>query len=281
MTGFSDAWLALREPADLRARNPELMGALAEAVTGREELVIVDLGCGTGSTLRALAPLFDPAIRQRWMLIDHDDRLLSAARKRLAGWADHTSEEGGDLHLKFSGRSIRVTFNRSDLAEGVEQLLQPDALVTASAFFDLVSEEWIEQFSQAAASRRCVVYAALTYDGREYWLPPILSDGAMLAAFRQHQRRNKGIGKAAGPFAAERLCSALMARGYDVMTAPSDWLLDRKKEAELIRELARGSAHAITELGLFDQTVIDNWRERRERAETVCIGHTDILGLPR
>ena len=45
--GFSADWLALREPADHAARDGDLLAAAAQ-VAGA---VIVDLGCGTGSTL--------------------------------------------------------------------------------------------------------------------------------------------------------------------------------------------------------------------------------------
>ena len=63
MSGFSADWLTLREPADHRARNPALVEALARHLGGRA-VRVTDLGCGTGSNLRALAPLvaeFGPA----------------------------------------------------------------------------------------------------------------------------------------------------------------------------------------------------------------------------
>ena len=74
MSGFSAEWLALREPADQRARNSDLLGALTRRFAGRDTLSVVDLGCGAGSNLRALAPALPR--RQRWRLVDHDAALL-------------------------------------------------------------------------------------------------------------------------------------------------------------------------------------------------------------
>ena len=68
MTRFAD-WLALREPADAAARSAELVDRLAL----RSPLLIHDLGSGTGSMARWLAPRL-PA-PQRWVLQREDDRL--------------------------------------------------------------------------------------------------------------------------------------------------------------------------------------------------------------
>ncbi|MDN5934161.1 MAG: class I SAM-dependent methyltransferase, partial [Pseudonocardia sp.] len=63
-------WLALREPADAAARSTDLLGDLAPAV-------IHDLGCGTGSMLRWLAPRLPTP--QHWVLHDRDTALLDRA----------------------------------------------------------------------------------------------------------------------------------------------------------------------------------------------------------
>ncbi len=77
MTGFSADWLALREPFDARARNPVVLDAVIAALKGYPSIRIVDLACGTGSTLRALAPRLP--VEQNWRLIDNDLGLLARA----------------------------------------------------------------------------------------------------------------------------------------------------------------------------------------------------------
>ena len=76
---FDLDWLALREPADREARDPALLAAAA-AMAG-DGRVIVDLGCGSGATWRALAPLTsaDPP----WRLVDNDAVALEAAARRI------------------------------------------------------------------------------------------------------------------------------------------------------------------------------------------------------
>src|SRR5215831_5283458 len=77
MSGFSADWLALREPHDLRARNRTVLDAVVASVAAIPSPRIVDLACGTGSTLRALAPRFPAG--QNWRLADNDLSLLARA----------------------------------------------------------------------------------------------------------------------------------------------------------------------------------------------------------
>lgn len=57
---YAPQWLQLREPADAAARAPELLDPLRIRLANRPgrggDLVIHDLGCGTGSMGRWLAP---------------------------------------------------------------------------------------------------------------------------------------------------------------------------------------------------------------------------------
>ena len=97
MSGFDPAWLDLREGADHRARNGDVLATCAAHFATRDHVRVVDLGCGSGSNLRALAPHLP--VRQSWRLVDHDSILLDAARARLARWAE-TAEETGDGTLR-------------------------------------------------------------------------------------------------------------------------------------------------------------------------------------
>ena len=76
MSGFSADWLALREPYDC-ARAIRRFSTRSRSLKPLSSVRIVDLACGTGSTLRALRPHL-PA-RQNWRLVDNDLGLLARA----------------------------------------------------------------------------------------------------------------------------------------------------------------------------------------------------------
>jgi hypothetical protein len=213
---------------------------------------VVDLGAGSGATLKALHAALPQA---RWRLIDDDAALLALAAKAAAE------------------RGAAVETRRIDLARDLAAALAPaPALVTASAFFDLAGAAWIEAFADAAAAAGAAVYAALTYDGRESWAPPHPEDAAVHARFLADMRRDKGLGPALGAEAGSFLAAALAARGYRVTTADAPWRLESPRDAALIAALADGSADAAD--------ASPDWRAARRAATAVAIGHLDVLALP-
>ena len=275
MSAFTTDWLDLREAADHRARNRDLLDRLGAHFAGHDTLHILDLGCGTGSTLRAINDRLPN--EQHWTLVDHDPDLLAAARLRLHGLG---FEETGSPPLRKTGvRSvIDVTLLHGDLAGDLDNLAdaRPD-LITASALIDLVSGDWIDALAEYATSHGAVVYAALTYNGRETWSPPHADDEDVLTAFRADQRRDKGFGPALGPDGTEALATALGNRGYTVETGPSPWLLG-VNERVLIDELASGIVQAMCPA--IGSDTADNWLAARHQATAVEIGHVDLLAFP-
>lgn len=278
MSGFSAEWLHLREPADHRARNAEVLRACADLFRCRESISLTDLGCGTGSNVRAMAAHL-PA-QQEWLLVDHDEALLAAARKTLSGWADHAASEGERLLLSKGSRKMDIAFARADLVRDRERILaRPADLVTAAALFDLASPDWLAAFVTTLASHRTPLYTTLIYNGEETWTPAHTSDADMQAAFHAHQLTDKGFGAAAGPRAARLLADALTQTGYRVVSEDSAWVLDNSQVA-LIRELATGVARAVAETGHIADAVIKDWHASRLTAASCTIGHTDILAVP-
>lgn len=276
MSGFSPEWLALREPIDHRSRNAELAQAMNARFQQRSTVKVVDLGCGTGSNLRAMAPLLPDT--QSWTLVDYDDGLLDAARDALLRWAGSSRVDGERLVLTKGSRQVTVRFRRANLNAGLDAALadKPD-LVTASALFDLCSADFIKTFARAVAQRQAVFYTVLTYNGIQRWTPRQPSDGAMIAAFHAHQMTDKGFGPSAGPTAPAHLADAFRVSGYNVLEGDSPWLLGTRDRA-LVAELASGFADAVRETGKADDKSVDAWANVvRTGAE---VGHTDTLALP-
>jgi SAM-dependent methyltransferase len=283
MSGFSADWLSLREPADHAARNPALLAELEAYFSDQSRLDIVDLGCGTGSNLRALAAHLPPL--QHWLLVDHDPELLKAAQKKLIAFADEVISTD-PLHIVKGKATLFVRFQQADLAAGAADFLmhKPD-LVTAAALFDLISAPWITKFAQDVAAIGAVFYTALTYNGVHEFQPTHPLDGSILAAFHRHQQSDKGFGLAAGPQAPQILAEAFEALDYEVDRAPSPWILSSPRVSgpahqTLQQELIRGIAAAVRETGSVGEEDTASWLEAHLAGTSCQIGHEDCLAVP-
>lgn len=257
MSGFSIDWLNLREPADLSARDTGLIKTLINFLP--EHARIVDLGSGTGSTLRALCS--NSSVDYRWRLLDIDPLLLAEARHR-------------------HGNTLSLETLQTDLNDVNSLPLEDAFLVSASALFDLASQDFVDRLCLRLSEHRLAFYAALNYDGHMQWTPAHPLDKTVTDVFNQDQRRDKGFGPALGPTATEALLVGLRQAGYQVEVADSPWQLGPDQE-RLSRELLAGIASAVSDM--LGEAVVKDWLDFRIKhaASGQCIvGHQDILALP-
>lgn len=265
MSGFSADWLTLREPYDLNARNPAVINTLATSLEPLSSVWVVDLACGTGSTLRALSP-FLPA-QQSWKLVDNDLSLLARA-------ADAPR-----------AKQLTVTTIPLDLNRDLEAALDgPVDLVTTSALLDLVSEPWLDRLVVEIAVRAIPLYAALSYDGRTTLMPPDPLDADIVAAVNAHQRTDKGFGPALGPAAAAFAITRFEALGYSVVHGTSDWVMG-PDDFDIQTEVLDGWASAAHEVGALSLAETTAWLTRRRgavaaRLSSLSVGHVDFFATP-
>lgn len=286
---FSAEWLSLREPMDIDARPLVLVQRLAAHLPKDRPLGIVDLGCGTGSNLRALAPALPAA--QVWRMVDQDPLLLRELPHRMRPWAEgrgllqrwEDADESVLVLENEAGTRLRLELEVRDLSGTADSLdFAGRDLVTASALMDLVSADWLEVLADTVTAAGAALYAALTYTGKVQWTPVDPMDEEVTALLNRHQRGDKGFGPAVGPEAPQALANAFLNRGYTVTTEPSDW----HAEPEAVRfqtHLIEDFAAAAAELTPPDHTAaLNQWRQRRLQAverghSRVRVGHVDLL----
>jgi trans-aconitate methyltransferase len=267
---YAPQWLELRESADAAARAAELLDPLrirlANLPGGAVGLVVHDLGCGTGSMGRWLAPRLDGA--QQWVLHDHDPALLHLATVR----APRAAADGSP---------VTVTTRRGDLAHLTAADLAGASLVTASALLDVLTRDEIDTLVTACVGAGCPALLTLSVAGRVELTPSHPMDAEIADAFNAHQRR----GELLGPEAINVACEAFAQHGATVRVHPSPWQLGAGHPA-LTEEWLRGWVGAACE----------ERPELAERAEVylterlkscmadelrVVVHHSDVLALPR
>jgi SAM-dependent methyltransferase len=250
MTGeFSESWLSLREPADAAARSAELVGLLPEGIH-----TVRDLGCGTGSLARWLAPLLPGA--KRWILVDRDPALLAHAA---------------------AITPFPVEPVRGDVTELTAADLAESDLVTCSALLDLLTAGEVTTLAQVCAEARTPALFTLSVAGEVTLDPPRPEDEAIEAAFNEHQRRTVGGRRLLGPDAPAAAVAAFQEAGATVITRPSPWRLGPDRAA-LTAEWLRGWAEAAAEQrpDLHLERYVS---ERVGNPPVATIGHVDLLAI--
>ncbi len=281
MEKFTRDWLNLREAVDAAARN---RGLLQQLVAWRErhgQLAILDLGAGSGTNFRFLAPRLGG--EQQWLLLDNDPQLLDSIDSVMHRWANvngfHIEHQTGGLRIAGNGFSCFLESRRFDLR--CMEDFAPAQLVTASALLDLVSGVWLETLAQRCRSAGMAVYFALTYDGLMNWQPQDKADDTVRERVNRHQHTDKGFGRALGPEAAEFAVNCLQRQGCRVATGRSDWRLG-PAESELQLALVAGYAEAAKQQNETSAAWVNDWLLRRRRLITaslsnMTVGHTDIF----
>jgi len=255
---FTAEWLALREPADWRARSKRVTQTVARALP-HDGIRAVDLGAGPGSNARFLASALP--MPQDWLLVDGNPALLEYANRRIG----------------FAARVRVLDLSRLD---ALDEVFASCHLVTAAALLDLVSDQWLTALCALCRAHRTAVLFALTYDGRIHCSPPDAEDERLRTLVNRHQRTDKGIGRALGPDAAAHAAEHLEASGYQVTRDRSDWILE-SDSADLQRELIVGWVAAAAEVAPEYVEIMGRWLARRlfhiaEGRLRIVVGHEDV-----
>jgi SAM-dependent methyltransferase len=279
VSDFAAAWLALREPCDHAARSAALADRFAAAVG--QAPYLFDLGCGTGSNLRYLAPRIPGP--QRWLCIDHDRALLDAARTTLQDWAHGqrwaSYEEEGGLVIARPGGEILVELALGDLARDGLPGRDGVAGVSTAALLDLTSAAWLDACT--ARCRGTPLLVGLSFDGRLLFEPAAPEDDEIRRRFIAHQRTEKGFGSSLGPDAAAYLAKRLIAKGCKVALERADWRLG-PTEGVLLRATLTGIVDAAREIAQDPR--LEHWASLRLQQLAagdlrLTVGHVDLLAL--
>jgi SAM-dependent methyltransferase len=164
----------MRKAADAVARSSALIPIVRRHLAGRPRTVVHDLGCGTGSMARWLAPRLSGP--QHWIMHDRDPDLLEQAAAEVVDRA----ADGAEITIET--RLCDVTSLTADDLEGA-------SLVTASALLDLLTADEVERIAAACATAHCPALLAISVDGRVILTPPDPLDAPIARAFNAHQRR--------------------------------------------------------------------------------------------
>jgi hypothetical protein len=262
-------WLRLRESADARARSTSLVSRVRGLLADGRALIVHDLGAGSGSMARWLAPqLRGP---QHWVLHDRDDELLALATA-------HPPRTARD------GAPVRLETRCDDITRLPAEALADADLITASALLDMMTADELDRFVVGCVAARCPVLVALSVTGEVRFRPSEPLDARVREAFNAHQQRRTPEGWLLGPAAAGRAVQAFRRHGALVAVRPTPWVLGADQGA-MIREWLAGWWAAACEqepdLAGHRDYLPRRLAQLRAGRLVVTVPHADLLAWPR
>jgi hypothetical protein len=262
----SVGWLALREPADAAARAPELVEPIRRHLAGRPRAVIHDLGGGTGSMGRWLAPRL--AGPQHWITYDRDADLLA-----------HLG--AGTAPTDADGTAVTVEARLRDITRLPAGDLDGAALITASALLDMLTADEVERIVAACAGAGCPTLMTGSVIGQVEFTPADPLDAELSAAFNAHQRRTLAGRSLLGPDAVDATVDAFHRRGMGVRVRPGPWRLGADHPGLIAEWLTGWVGAACAQRPDLAGPAAGYLRRRRAELAAghlqVVIHHTDLL----
>ena len=262
----SAEWLTLREQADARSRSRRLAYAAARLVEG--PVVVHDLGSGTGSMMRWLAPFLPGP--QRWVLHDWNGDLLAQAATSPARDA-----QGAAVEIETS-------------VEHAEHLRHEDlagaSLVTASALLDVLTRDELDAVVDACVAAGAPALFSLSVIGLVRLSPADPGDRVFQAAFNDHQRRLADDRRLLGPDAATAAAASFRRAGWKVRVAGSPWRLGSADPALTAGWLEGWVAAATLQrpalLEWGDEYLLRRVGQLARGELRVVVHHADLLACP-
>lgn len=305
-------WLDLRVPFDDAARQyalPHLDKVVqALSVDTQRPLIAIDLGAGTGNSMR----WFDHHLVQRlpnrplhWVLVDADEAALEIAAGRF-GPAVRTVAAPISSLPTIAAEALDEVLDEAPAEIGkagagghprTAPAASPhpcDLLITGSALLDVLTRDDMAAIVDTLHRFSGIGLFLLTISGQWHLSPTQPGDGVLDEAFGRHQRRDSRL----GTHAAAELERQARSVGARVETSASPWHLEAPRDSEFLTRFLTERVDAAVEEDPRLRAAGREWLEDRldrlddveprsngdaggsggqEAGLSVVVDHTDVL----
>lgn len=285
---FDRDWLQERYPFDAEARNKPLESKVLAHFANQEEIILVDVGAGTGSN--CLYFIEQLSQNQKWYLIEQNEALEKATIRRLKDFAAYHKydfdRKKNTVTIQSIKKKIVVTIINGSLLNlpNLVDLKQVD-LVLANAVFDLFSKTQIEAFVNIIVDNQLAFYPTLNYEGMAF-LPSDPFDEVFIDQYNAHMERPQDFGEALGKNASQYMVELFAAKKCPTNTAESIWQIE-PDDIKMHYYLLNFMENALGELNLAPamQANFEKWVQRKKdliitRQQRLEISHLDIFVTP-
>ena len=294
-------YLEAKYQVDSQSINVRVRNTLQRRIESKDRITVLDVGCGTGTTLRRLAEITTSAID--YTGLDSMANNRTAAYEATKLWAigsGYDLESSGDeIVASRRNRTLAYRFATGDLFAPPERIGHTSYdLVTAHALFDMLPLSAAVVALRSQLSPGGLLYSAINYDGRTTLVPSLRTEELnefeeeLLRTYDRSmdQRIVNGL-KVGGSRTGTNLHEVLLRTGFYVAAfGSSDWSIcpvegayevgERLCIESIIRMIgAEGERHAKTAIPLLAEWFAERIGHIASGILGLIAHQTDILGV--
>ena len=282
---FSKSWINMRVDYDNISRSTVLVDHINK-LPQEDDIDLIDLYCGSGNFL--VWSLDKNILFDNCILVDHDIKLLKSIKSNLRThlrpmYSIQSNTNNLDLLIKRNSETLSSVSIKKNDCDGYRYSSGKFHVISYSAALDIMSKPSISS-ALKRIKKNNILYFSLCFNGQVRWAPTNTFDKYILTFFNNHQRSDKGFGKALGSKSIEFLKQKADKLNLSVTIKDSPWIIKNisNKDKVFMKRYLLDIKKSLFHMEGIDKDILRKWyQDKKFEIDNIKIqlyvGHNDIL----
>ena len=282
---FSKSWINMRVDYDNISRSTVLVDHINK-LSQEHDIDLIDLYCGSGNFL--IWSLDKNILFDNCILVDHDIKLLKSIKSNLRNhlrpmYSIQSNTNNLDLLIKKNSETLSTISIKKNDCDSYRFSSEKYHVISYSAALDIMPKPSI-----ASALKRIkknnILYFSLCFNGQVRWTPTNTFDKYILTFFNNHQRSDKGFGKALGSKSIEFIKQKADKLNLYITVKDSPWIIKNKfdKDKVFMKRYLLDIKKSLFHMEGIDKDILRKWYQDKKseidnKKIQLYVGHNDIL----
>tara|TARA_Y100000992_G_scaffold299329_1_gene265935 strand:+ start:1413 stop:2285 length:873 start_codon:yes stop_codon:yes gene_type:complete len=282
---FSKSWIKMRMDYDNISRSSVLVDYL-NLIPKENDIDLIDLYCGSGNFL--IWSFNKNILFKNCILVDNDINLLKSIKSNLrahsaSAYSIRSNTNNLDLLIKKNSETISLLSIKKNNCDDYRYSSKKNHVISYSAALDIMSKSSIHS-ALKRIKKNNVLYFSLCFNGLVRWTPTNTFDKYILTFFNNHQRSDKGFGKALGHKSIEFIRKKAEKLNLKIVVEDSPWIVKNKsyKDKVFMKRYLLDIKKSLFHMEGIDRDILREWYQEKKsyidnKNIKLYVGHNDIL----
>ena len=282
---FSKSWINMRVDYDNISRSTVLVDHLNK-LSPEHDVDLIDLYCGSGNFL--IWSFNKNILFNNCILLDYDIKLLKSIKSNLRThlrpmYSIQSNTNNLDLLIKRNSKTLSSISIKKNDCDGYRYLSEKYHVISYSAALDIMPKPSIVS-ALKRIKKNNILYFSLCFNGQVRWTPTNRFDKYILTFFNNHQRADKGFGKALGYKSIEFIRQKADKLNLNMTVKDSPWIIKNKfdKDKVFMKRYLLDIKKSLFHMEGIDKDILRKWYQDKKseidnKKIQLYVGHSDIL----